>query len=43
MKENGKTVKCPRCGSKNVKPVLNFDYWKQCKDCGKEFMTNCHN
>jgi uncharacterized protein (DUF983 family) len=43
MKENGKIVRCPRCGSDKVEPVLNFDYWKVCKACGKEFMTDCHN
>lgn len=43
MKENGKIVKCPDCKSENIEPVTNFDYWKQCKNCGKEFMTGIHN
>lgn len=30
MKENGKTVKCPKCGSKKVSIVMPFDYVKQC-------------
>ena len=41
--ENGKPVKCPKCGSTNVEPVLNFDYIKQCNDCGREFISNEHN
>ncbi len=43
MKENGKTVKCPECGSTNVEVVMPFDYAKQCKDCGRDFMTGVHN
>ena len=38
-----KIVKCPNCDSKNVEAVENFDYIKQCKDCGKEFTTGIHN
>lgn len=30
MKENGKTVRCPECGSKKVEAVMPFDYWKMC-------------
>jgi len=30
---------CPHCGSTNVKAILPFDYWMECKDCGKEFMS----
>ena len=41
--ENGKPVKCPKCGSTNVEAVQNFDYIKQCNDCGREFMSNEHN
>lgn len=43
MEENGKTVKCPHCGSEDVEPVLNFDYFKQCNECKKEFTTGVHN
>ena len=38
-----KVVKCPKCGSENVEPVLPFDYWKQCKDCDQVFSTGIHN
>lgn len=41
--ENGKPVKCPNCGSTNVITVEPFDYWKCCKDCNKEFMSDEHN
>ena len=45
--ENGVIVKCPKCGSTNVTPVMTpeciFVYIKVCKDCGKEFMSNEHN
>ncbi len=37
------TVKCPKCDSENVRPVLPFDYVKQCRDCGHEFSTGVHN
>lgn len=43
MKENGKIVRCPKCNSTNVKPVVPFDYIKQCKDCGTQFSTGVHN
>ena len=43
MKENGKTVKCPKCGSTNVEAVMPFDYVKMCEDCGKQFSTGVHN
>jgi hypothetical protein len=49
MEENGKVVKCPKCGSENVVPVNPFDYVKRCNDCytenGKhtEFLTGVHN
>lgn len=38
-----KIVKCPKCGSDNVEPVLPFDYVKQCQDCGHQFSTGIHN
>ena len=41
--ENGVRVKCPKCESKDVKPVHPFDYWKVCNKCGEEFMTGIHN
>jgi len=41
--ENGKPVKCPKCGSTDVIAVESFDYIKQCKDCGREFMSGEHN
>ena len=43
IKENGKIVECPHCGSTNVIRVLPFDYIKSCEDCGREFMTGVHN
>ena len=49
MKENGKVVKCPKCGSENVVPLHPFDYVKRCNNCytkdGKhtEFLTDVHN
>lgn len=49
MKENGKIVKCPKCGSENIEHVDPFDFVKRCKDCftedGKhtEFSTGVHN
>ena len=43
MVENGKIVKCPKCGSVYVRPVHPFDYIKQCHDCGKQFSTGVHN
>jgi hypothetical protein len=35
IKENGKIVKCPECGSTNIIKVEPFDYVKQCNndDC----------
>lgn len=35
MKENGEIVKCPECGSRNVKAIRGFDYVKMCmnNDC----------
>jgi ribosomal protein L37AE/L43A len=38
-----KTLQCPKCKSKNIEPVEPFDYIKQCKDCGEQFMTGIHN
>jgi transposase-like protein len=43
LEGGSKVVKCPNCGSENVEPVEMFDYYKQCKDCGKEFTTGIHN
>ena len=37
------TVKCPKCNSENVEIVEPFDYVKQCKDCGEQFVTGAHN
>jgi len=37
------TVKCPKCGSENVKAIHPFDYVKQCDDCGEQFSTGVHN
>jgi len=36
-------VECPKCKSKNVKPVHPFDYVKQCQDCDHQFSTGVHN
>lgn len=41
--ENGETVKCPECKSKDVRPVHPFDYVKVCNKCKKEFSTGIHN
>jgi len=43
MKEDGKTIRCPECGSDKVFPVHPFDYIKQCKKCKHEFITKYHN
>ena len=43
MEENGKKVRCPECGSEDVYAVLPFDYIKQCRNCGYQFMTGEHN
>ena len=55
IEENGKKVRCPICGSTNIKPVLPFDYVKQCenKECSYyknhpkkwkyQFSTGVHN
>ena len=32
MKENGKTVRCPECGSTTVIAVPPFDWIKMCMD-----------
>jgi len=34
IKENGKIVKCPECGSTDVRKVLPFDYVKMCMNDG---------
>lgn len=43
MRENGEVVRCPKCNSTNVEPVVPFDYIKRCKDCGEQFSTGVHN
>lgn len=55
MKENGKIIRCPKCGSKEVSAVMPFDYIKQCdnpkcryrltstKGWKYQFMTEEHN
>ncbi len=55
MKENGKIIRCPVCGSTNVEAVMPFDYIKMCnnnkckyylehpKKYRYQFFTECHN
>lgn len=31
IEENGKIVRCPKCGSSNVVAVMPFDYVKRCE------------
>jgi uncharacterized protein (DUF983 family) len=41
--ENGKVVFCEKCHSTRIFPVDNFDYVKQCDECGHQFSTGVHN
>jgi len=53
IKENGKIVKCPECGSDDIEAPMPFDYIKRCNndECPfylennmrNEFMTGEHN